>query len=89
MCRMARSHHQFNHHNSSHMKMQEKIGGLSVTRQFQLHDRETVCKLFLNICRQYDLGNMTEGEFVQKCMTLNDDAENLGIIDDPLTAWES
>jgi hypothetical protein len=71
------------------MKTQEKIGGVSASRQFQLHDSETVCKLFLNICKTYDLGNMTEGEFVQKCMMLNDDAENLGLVDDALKAWET
>jgi hypothetical protein len=71
------------------MKAQETISGVSVQRQFQLHDSETVCKLFLNICKQYDLGNITEGEFVQKCMMLNDDAENLGLVNDPFKAWES
>tara|TARA_R100001510_G_scaffold33304_1_gene29809 strand:- start:5469 stop:5684 length:216 start_codon:yes stop_codon:yes gene_type:complete len=71
------------------MKTQETIGGVSESRQFQLQDSETVCKLFLNICKTYDLGNMTEGEFVQKCMMLNDDAENLGLVDDALKAWET
>jgi len=60
----------------------------SVQRTFQLHDSETICKLFLDACRQYDLGKMTAEQLAQKCMVIHDDAENLGLTD-PLSNWES
>lgn len=60
----------------------------SVQRTFQLHDSETICKLFLDACRQYDLGKMSESQLAQRCMVIHDDAENLGLTD-PLANWES
>lgn len=57
-------------------------------RTFQLHDSETICKLFLNACRQLDAGKLTPEEFTQSCMRINDEAENYGLLDS-LTDWES
>ena len=68
------------------MLKEEKI--TSEQRTFQLHDSETVCKLFLDVCRRYDLGNITPEDFVQRCMRINDDAENYGLSDE-LKDWES
>jgi len=48
-------------------------------RMFKLHDSESVCKRFLDACRQYDAGQLTVPEFTQKCMVINDDAERLGL----------
>lgn len=61
------------------MTEESKLGGMSQQRMFQLHDSETICKLFLKTCRRYDLGQISEGEFVQSCMRLNDEAENFGL----------
>jgi len=60
----------------------------SVQRTFQLHDSETISKLFLDACRQYAHGKMTDAQLAQRCMVIHDDAENLGLTD-PLTNWES
>ena len=49
-------------------------------RMFKLHDSESVCKLFLDACRRYDSGQLTESEFTQKCIVINDDAERLCLI---------
>lgn len=48
-------------------------------RMFKLHDSESVCKLFLDVCRRYDAGQLTLSQFTQKCMLINDDAERLGL----------
>lgn len=50
-------------------------------RVFQLHDSETICKLFLNVCKGYDAGQLTESQFTQNCMVINDEAERLGLTD--------
>jgi len=57
---------------------QDKVT-ISQQRTFQLHDSETICKLFLKVCKTYDEGNISESEFVQRCMNIKDEAEYFGI----------
>lgn len=41
----------------------------------QLHESETTCKLFLDLCRRYDRGLITPYEFASLAMRYADDAE--------------
>tara|TARA_R100000278_G_scaffold18150_1_gene18038 strand:- start:517 stop:735 length:219 start_codon:yes stop_codon:yes gene_type:complete len=60
----------------------------SVAMQFDLHDSRTICRMFLDVCRRYDLGKLDQTEMVQACMLVADEAENLGLRD-PLKDWEA
>lgn len=52
---------------------------MSDERMFELHDSETICKLFLKTCNSYELGHLSEYEFVQNCMRIKDEAEYFGL----------
>ncbi len=59
----------------------------TMAMHFELHDSKTVCRLFLDVCRRYDLGNIDQSQMVQACMLVADEAEKLGLRD-PLKEWE-
>jgi len=60
----------------------------SIETRFDLHDSRRVCRMFLDVCRRYDLGKLEQHEMVQACMLVADEAENLGLRD-PLKDWEA
>jgi hypothetical protein len=52
---------------------------ISQQRTFQLHDSETICKLFLQLCKSYESRILSTPEFVRRAMKLKEEAENFGI----------
>ena len=85
---MARNHFNSNVFNLNSMNITEEQPDKKHQRLFKLHDSETVCKLFLEVCKQYDLGNVSPEEVAEKCMRIYDEAENFGLMDS-LKTWES